>query len=385
MPDPKALPHLLALLDDKSIVVQTELQRAFSSLYQILPLELAKLEPLSDEQRNVIHTHTEPARREELLVNWSLWRDKSKPTDGLEFGLDCIARYQNGILHPESVSSLLDETAKDFSNDSSQANEPRSLIGYLFEVPGLRGDRIDYYSPRNSNLVHVLKTGCGNPISLTCILILLASRLGFEVQGCNYPGHFLARVKDRDETFFVDCFSGGTILDFQLTKVLRRRTSETLRRELLHQTASTETILTRVLRNLVHGYRLNSAHSEADLFLFLLRSTTAKLSSQLDTPSFKPGQLVRHRRYNYRGVVADYDLVCSADDDWYNSNQRQPDKEQPWYSVLVDGTQQVTYAAQTSLESDDTCRPIEHPLVKVFFSKFESNSYSRNERPWPEK
>lgn len=99
---------------------------------------------------------------------------------------------------------------------------------------------------------------------------------------------------------------------------------------------------------------------------------------------FAPGQVVRHRRYNYRGVVVAFDLTCQADDDWYLANRTQPERSQPWYHVLVHGTQQVTYAAQTSLEEDDSGEQVFHPLVAHLFSSFDSGRYVRNDRPWPD-
>ena len=101
-------------------------------------------------------------------------------------------------------------------------------------------------------------------------------------------------------------------------------------------------------------------------------------------PLFAPGQLVRHRRYNYRGVVVACDLTCQAADDWYLSNRTQPERSQPWYHVLVHGTHQITYAAQTSLEEDDSGEQIVHPLVPHLFSSFENGQYARNDRPWPD-
>jgi heat shock protein HspQ len=99
---------------------------------------------------------------------------------------------------------------------------------------------------------------------------------------------------------------------------------------------------------------------------------------------FAPGQVVRHRRYNYRGVVVACDLACRADDNWYLANQTQPERSQPWYHVLVHGSQQVTYAAQTSLEEDDSGEQVFHPLVPHLFSSFDSGQYVRNEKPWPD-
>ena len=100
-------------------------------------------------------------------------------------------------------------------------------------------------------------------------------------------------------------------------------------------------------------------------------------------PAFMPGDLVRHRRYGYRGVVVAYDASCQADDKWYLANRTQPDKKQPWYHVLVHDSSSVTYAAQTSLEADDSGDQISHPYVAEFFDGFVDGCYIRNERPWP--
>lgn len=100
-------------------------------------------------------------------------------------------------------------------------------------------------------------------------------------------------------------------------------------------------------------------------------------------PRFEPGQLVRHRRYGYRGVVVDVDGRCKADPQWYMSNRTQPDRAQPWYHVLVHGTTTCTYAAEENLSEDTAIAPVEHPLIGVFFEGFDDGHYVRNAKPWP--
>ena len=100
-------------------------------------------------------------------------------------------------------------------------------------------------------------------------------------------------------------------------------------------------------------------------------------------PIFTPGELVHHVRYNYRGVVVEVDEFCQASDEWYQSNQTKPDRNQPWYHVLVDGSQQTTYVAQCNLEPDASGKPIRHPLIEHFFREFEKGRYCRNDEPWP--
>lgn len=106
-------------------------------------------------------------------------------------------------------------------------------------------------------------------------------------------------------------------------------------------------------------------------------------SDSTDRPVFEPGQLVLHRRYGYRGVIVSRDDVCQADDEWYERNQTQPDREQPWYHVLVDGTSSCTYAASENLVADPSGLPVSHPLVVCFFSQFSDGCYERNDEPWP--
>lgn len=98
---------------------------------------------------------------------------------------------------------------------------------------------------------------------------------------------------------------------------------------------------------------------------------------------FQPGDLVRHRRYGYRGVVAALDLRCIAPEDWYHSNQTQPKKAQPWYHVLVHGEGHSTYAAESNLAPDEEIAPIVHPLIQHLFKDFRDGRYERNETPWP--
>lgn len=106
------------------------------------------------------------------------------------------------------------------------------------------------------------------------------------------------------------------------------------------------------------------------------------IASNRPRPQFQIGQLVHHRRYGYRGVVVDWDPFCKAPDAWYHANSSQPDREQPWYHVLIDGGERVTYAAQTSLESDEAGRPVNNPLVELFFGPLAHGRYVRNDRPW---
>ncbi len=94
---------------------------------------------------------------------------------------------------------------------------------------------------------------------------------------------------------------------------------------------------------------------------------------------FEVGQIVHHVRYDYRGVVVDYDQTCTADDEWYEVQTKgkgyEPSKQQPWYHVLVDGAMHQTYVAQQNLRPSDDRRPIDHPRLNDVFATFLDGRY----------
>ena len=91
------------------------------------------------------------------------------------------------------------------------------------------------------------------------------------------------------------------------------------------------------------------------------------------------GDLVHHKRYGYRGVVAGRDPGCRASEEWYCSNLTQPDRTRPWYHVLVHGGHHSTYVAQENLEIDEGMEQVVHPLTKIVFESFHNGRYEPRE------
>lgn len=88
------------------------------------------------------------------------------------------------------------------------------------------------------------------------------------------------------------------------------------------------------------------------------------------------GQCIHHRMFDYRGVIVDVDPEFQGTDDWYEQVARsRPPRDEPWYRVLVHGTDQETYVAQRNLEPDPGHGPVQHPLVDEFFRGFQDGVY----------
>lgn len=87
------------------------------------------------------------------------------------------------------------------------------LNDYLFKHLEFRGNRENYYDPRNSYLNDVLERRTGLPISLSVIYLSLARRLDLPIQGVGLPGHFVVKWQDPRARILIDPFNAGELLD----------------------------------------------------------------------------------------------------------------------------------------------------------------------------
>jgi heat shock protein HspQ len=101
----------------------------------------------------------------------------------------------------------------------------------------------------------------------------------------------------------------------------------------------------------------------------------------IPAPQFFIGQCIRHNKFDYRGVIIDVDAKFSGSDEWYEQVAKsQPPKDRPWYHVLVDGAEHITYVAERHLEQDPTGEPVRHPAIQTFFDGFEDGVYRIKQR-----
>lgn len=213
--------------------------------------------PLSIEEEQHVGRLLEPARQAELEETWMRWRWLENADSQLEEGLAQISAYLNGWrTQSGDLSKRLDALAEEAFRDQGRM-DARELSEWMFSMRDgsvrFRGNSKDYYSAHNSNLFWVLDTGLGNPISLSCLYRLLGQRFGISIQGCNFPGHFLARVEMEGRVWLVDCFNRGRYM--LATDVARHHpAANPAMEEVIHNAASTDQILLRILRNLDEAY-----------------------------------------------------------------------------------------------------------------------------------
>ena len=94
---------------------------------------------------------------------------------------------------------------------------------------------------------------------------------------------------------------------------------------------------------------------------------------------FAIGDIVRHRLFDFRGVVFDIDPVFANSEDWYNAipAEVRPHREQPFYHLLAENADSnyVAYVSQQNLLGDAEAGPVDHPSVSEMFDEFEDGHY----------
>ncbi|MBK1634270.1 heat shock protein HspQ [Rhodovulum adriaticum] len=92
------------------------------------------------------------------------------------------------------------------------------------------------------------------------------------------------------------------------------------------------------------------------------------------------GQVVRHRKHPFRGVVFDVDAEFSNSEEWYDAipEENRPERDQPFYHLLAENDQSyyVAYVSEQNLVPDNTGEPIEHPDLPDLFGEFEGDHYN---------
>ena len=100
----------------------------------------------------------------------------------------------------------------------------------------------------------------------------------------------------------------------------------------------------------------------------------------ITSTQFAIGQVVKHRIYEFRGVIVDVDPEFNNTEDWWLSipEEVRPRKDQPFYHLLAenDSSSYEAYVSEQNLLVDDSGEPVNHPQVAEVFGEFLGTSYA---------
>jgi len=254
-PDARELEALVSLLDDETPEVRARVAErlAESATGDLSEWLGSRGRPLAADDAALLSTLLAPARRATLRREWQVPSGGGAALAEDWERFEALLRALSDFLHDgvslrqplsDAIDLLVEEAARDGCGSEDE------LVEFLFGGGRFQSNRRNYHDPRNADLAWVAAEGMSNPIGLSLILLLVAGRLGFDVEGVNFPGHFLCRIHRDGEPWIVDAFDSGKL---HRQAELLGGTSELTRQQkrLLEATADPGTILHRMLNNLI--------------------------------------------------------------------------------------------------------------------------------------
>jgi regulator of sirC expression with transglutaminase-like and TPR domain len=223
-----------------------------------------------------------------------LRRALNEPGETLAAAALAIARVEYPALDPAPYLLRLERMGEAAAgrlqrqDGAGTAARVATLNAYLYEELGFSGNREHYDDPRNSFLNEVLDRRLGIPISLAAVYLEIGRRAGLHLEGVNFPGHFLVRVRaeatmgEPDQAIIDPFHAGAQLSEVDCRHLLRQRLGEeaAFDRGLL-ATATRQHIVVRMLVNLKRLYvRMRSfpqARAIADLLLTVDPSALSEL------------------------------------------------------------------------------------------------------------
>jgi heat shock protein HspQ len=97
------------------------------------------------------------------------------------------------------------------------------------------------------------------------------------------------------------------------------------------------------------------------------------------TARFAIGDVVRHRLFDFRGVIFDVDPVFANSEEWYEAipEEVRPRKDQPYYHLLAENedSSYIAYVSQQNLVTDESDEPVDHPAIGGLFDGYARGKY----------
>lgn len=94
---------------------------------------------------------------------------------------------------------------------------------------------------------------------------------------------------------------------------------------------------------------------------------------------FSIGDVVRHRIFDFRGVIFDIDPVFANSEDWYQSipESVRPSRDQPFYHLFAENADSsyIAYVSQQNLLPDTEHGPVTHPGIDAVFEGWTGQRY----------
>ena len=207
-------------------------------------------------------------------------------------------------VYLDRIARLAGELREIVGGELDPAGVVQRCNAFFFEELRLRGNRDDYYDPRNSYLNEVLERRLGIPITLSVVYVAVGERAGLPVRGVGMPGHFMVKYAPRspEGEVFVDPFHGKVRTREECAKMLAEMYGEAvpMRPGFLEPTPKRQ-ILARLLNNLKGIYM-----GKGDLPRALAASDRIVLANPHATAEWRDRGMIEYRLRQDGAALRDF-------------------------------------------------------------------------------
>lgn len=274
-PAPEELSALLRLLDDDTPEVRSRVSARLAcssgDLSEWLSTQSIRL---GKPELSLLVEMLRPGRRKNLAREWVVPSGGAaalaEDWDSFEALLRMLSDFlHDGVTLRQPLSDALDLLAEEAAENGVLTED--DLRMHLFESGRLKGNAVDFQDPRNSDLAWCVAECRSNPIGLCLIYMLVARRMDLEVEGVNFPGHFLCRIHHDGIPWIVDCFDTGRT---HPQAILLQADSELnrLQKRQIQGSADIGSMLVRLMNNLIVGLERDGRDEDVSLIRRLQRT-----------------------------------------------------------------------------------------------------------------
>jgi len=269
---------LISLIDDPDETVHTAVMARLKTLCpHVIPTLREQLDRvISGRTRSLVLEliHDYQQRRLDTLVQLLKLHSHAATDVDLEEAVLLLDSFDHPSAEHQTLKRYLDDLAlriheqfiqKEIANDLTHV---MTLQKILFEEEGFHGASEDYYAPSNSYLSSVIERKEGIPVSLAVIELLVADRIGLDLQGVAMPFHFLLYVPNLD--LYLDPFQFGTFISRDDCVSFVRRSGLSFDQRMLDPVRNVD-ILIRMIRNLALAHERHGDVWEAQTLHAALR------------------------------------------------------------------------------------------------------------------
>lgn len=237
---------------------------------------------------------------------------------------------------------------------------------------------------------------------------MAACASALQKKGVLFPPRVVARPRKPDtmlRTLYRDLLKVGARLDKEVVRLTKdglthKREVEKLKRFLPRAIDSDhDTVCDAVRASFGRGIDTDQEAmdiSDIEKGFAAYRRMSERLK-RIQSPSWQPkpkhvklalGQIYRHKRWGYRGVIIDWFPECPADNEWVKTHGPfEKGTDQAFYRTLVDTADRpspfMTLAAQENLiPLDGEQDPVAHPFMEMIFEDFVQGKHILKHDMW---